>query len=76
MIGTRGVKIKEIVAGEGAVQAEGIFDGSIEQDKWFVAGYGFAVQPAAIKVTIEKVTPRFQRRPRHARPIQARGDFH
>ena len=59
VIGSRGVKIKDIAAGEGAVQAEGIFDNSIEQDKWYVAGYGFAVQPAAIKVSIEKVTPRF-----------------
>ena len=59
VIGSRGVKIKEIAAGESAVQAEGIFDGSIEQDKWFVAGYGFAVQPVAVKVSIEKVTPRF-----------------
>ena len=59
VIGSRGVKIKQITAGEGSVQAEGIFDAGIEQDEHFISGYGFAVQPAAITVSIEKVTPRF-----------------
>ena len=59
VIGSSGVKIKEIVAGEGPVQAEGIFDSSIEQDEHYVAGYGFAVQPSALKVSLEKVTPKF-----------------
>ncbi len=59
VIGSRGVKIKEIAAGDGVVQAEGIFDSSIEQDSFYAAGYGFAVQPSAVKVSIEKVTPRF-----------------
>ncbi|HWB59301.1 MAG TPA: hypothetical protein VG733_07405, partial [Chthoniobacteraceae bacterium] len=59
VIGSSGVKIKQIETGEGPVQAEGIFDPSIEQDPQFAAGYGFAVQPAAVKITVEKVTPRF-----------------
>jgi hypothetical protein len=59
VLGSSGVKVKEISAGDGAVQTEGIFDSGIEQDAAFVAAYGFATQPASLKVSVEKITPRF-----------------
>lgn len=59
VLGGRRVKIREITAGDGATQASGLFDNSIERDVNFVAAYGFAVQPASLKVAVEKIAPRF-----------------
>lgn len=59
VIRSAGVKIRGIDAGAGAIQGEGLFDNAMEQSSSFVAGYGFAVQPAAIRVTVEKEAPRF-----------------
>jgi len=59
VIGSKGVKVKEITAAPGTVQGEGLFDNSIEQDARFVSAWGFAVQPASIKVVVEKIKPQF-----------------
>ena len=53
------MKTKEILAGREATQSEGLFDNSIEQDARFVAAYGFAVQPASVKVAVEKIKPQY-----------------
>ena len=59
VVGSSGVKVREIFTGSGAIQSEGLFAGNIENDPHFISAYGFAVQPETIKVAVEKVTPRF-----------------
>lgn len=59
VLGSRGIKVKDVEAGEGAVQGEGVFEDDTGRKPDFVSAWRFAVQPASIQAEIEKIKPRF-----------------